>query len=198
MLYPSYFKLHVRWLYSAPGPHPEGPPPAAFKSAKLICPRSPQSLTPVSSRGLMRDIPVSHQRQPAAVQNALRFVLQPELFRVYTVVMGNSHKTTVAGDLCSAAIFQRQTGIHDSIDKTNHLRQCVAQYHFNTRQHLHHRRCPVPPAGSGNNGSLLSAVCPHPSTTPICCASYQQTVTQSINKRVFNFQIAQKPRLPTK
>ncbi|RKO82254.1 hypothetical protein C5E04_05675 [Pectobacterium parmentieri] len=38
-------------------PRPEGPPQAAFKSAKPICPHSPQSLTCVSSRGFTRLLP---------------------------------------------------------------------------------------------------------------------------------------------
>ncbi|HAE8194060.1 TPA_asm: hypothetical protein GNB21_000760 [Salmonella enterica subsp. indica serovar 41:b:1,7] len=67
MIYPSYFKLYVRWL-----------------------PRSPQSLTRVSAWGLMRDILVPHRRQPPAVQIRSRRIchgvaafLQLELFRVY-------------------------------------------------------------------------------------------------------------------
>ncbi|ECG8592320.1 hypothetical protein FNI11_21795 [Salmonella enterica subsp. salamae] len=51
-------------------------------------PRSPQSLTRVSSWGLMRDILVPHRRQPSAVQirsgricHCVAAFLQLELFR---------------------------------------------------------------------------------------------------------------------
>ena len=56
-IYPSYFKLQVRWYYSAvPGPRPFGAAASCVQiCSRQICLCSPQSLTGVSSRGLMRD-----------------------------------------------------------------------------------------------------------------------------------------------
>ncbi len=81
MIYPSYFKLQVRWLrYSA---HfmslaPSGPLPAAFKSAYANL-----SLTPVTYLSKLLGI------------RSIAAFLQLELFRVYNAVSDQRHIATM-------------------------------------------------------------------------------------------------------